>query len=87
MSLRHVMADDTIHDHAVVDDGDASILDEERLADELAGVVELAAAFLAFLASANGLASDFAAFTCGTYSLEELRADLWCLAAWIRGNA
>jgi hypothetical protein len=64
--------------------GDTTILDDELLADELAGTVELAAAFLA---TADGLASDFAAFTCGIYSLEEMRADLWRLGAWIRGNA
>ncbi len=87
MNLRHdVMAEDAILDHAVVDDGDTSILDDERFTDELAGIVELAAAFLAS-AEGAGLASTFAAFTYGIYSLEEMRADLWRMGAWIRGNA
>lgn len=87
MSLRpDVMADDTALDDTALDDTDVdtTILDDELLAEELAGIVELAAAFLA---SADGVASDFAAFTCGIYSLEELAADLWRLGAWIRGNA
>lgn len=87
MNLRHdVMAEEPILDDTNIDDasGDTTILDDELLADELAGIVELAAAFLA---SADGFASDFAAFTCGIYSLEEMRADLWRLGAWIRGNA
>ncbi len=84
MSLRHVvMADDTAVDDAL---GDTTVGDDERFADELAGIVELAAAFLAS-AEAAALASGFAAFTCGIYSFEEMKADLWRLGAWIRGNA
>lgn len=87
MNLRHdAMADDGIlDDTAEGAAGDASILDDELLADELAGVVEITAAFLAS-AEGAGLAPAFAAFTCGIYSLEELRADLWHLGAWIRAN-
>lgn len=85
MKLRHVMSGDTILDEGSIDaDVDTTTHDDELFADELAGIVELGAAFLA---SADGLASAFAAFTCGIYSLEELRADLWRLGAWIRGNA
>jgi hypothetical protein len=88
MNLRHVTAGDAALDHAsiedtVADDGARSILDDERLADELAGVVELAAAFL----GSDGLDSAFASFTYGIDSLAEMRADLWRLGAWIRGNA
>ena len=85
MSL-HDVADDT----TVLDDADTAavladeFLADELLADELAGIVELAAAFLG---SIQGLASDFAAFTCGTYRLDELTADLWNLGTWIRGTA
>ncbi len=84
MNLRHdVTVDDAVLD---ADDADSTILDDERFADELAGIVELTAAFLAS-AEGAGLASTFAAFTCGIYSLEEMRADLWRLGAWIRGTA
>jgi len=87
MNLRHVRSGDTILDEGSIDaDVDTTAHDDELFADELAGIVELAAAFLAFAAEA-GLASDFDAFTCGIYSLEEMRADLWRLGAWIRGNA
>ena len=90
MNLRHdVMADTTILDDERLDDErlddvDPTMHDDELLADELAGIVELAAAFVA---SADGLASDFASFTYGIYSLGEMRADLWRLGAWVRGNA
>ncbi len=88
MNLDDVMADSGILDDTNKDGaaGDTTILDDELLADELAGIVELTAAFLAFV-HGPGLASDFARFTCGIYSLDELRADLWRLGAWIRGNA
>ena len=90
MSLHHdVMGDDTALDDAdttVVDDADTTILDDELFADELAGIVELAAAFLAS-ADAAALAPAFAAFTCGIYRIEELSGDLWRLGAWVRGNA
>lgn len=80
MNLRHdVMADDAVHD-----DADTTIVDDELLADELAGIVELAAAFLG---SAAGLGPDFAAFSCGICNLDELSGDLWRLGTWIRGNA
>lgn len=83
MNLRpDVMADADL-DNA---DGDTTILDDERFADELAGLVELTAAFLAW-AESPLLRSDFARFTYGAYTLEELRADLGRLGAWIRGNA
>jgi len=84
MNLRHdVMTDDAVVDDTNTDD---TILDDERFADELAGTVEIAAAFLAS-ADAAALAPAFASFTCGIYSLEDLRADLWRLGAWIRANA
>ena len=90
MNLRpDVMADRPVHHDAVLDDGDAdvdsTILDDERLADELAGTVELVAAFLGW--AEPGLASGFETFTYGRFTLEEMRADLWRLGAWIRGNA
>jgi hypothetical protein len=82
MKLRpDVMADD-----AVLDDADTTILDDELLADELAGLVEFTAAFLAW-AEGPLLRSDFARFTYGSYTLDDLRADLGHLGAWIRGNA
>lgn len=87
MNLRHdVMADDAVLDDAdtTIRDDELFILDDELFADELAGIVELAAAFLA---STAGLASDFAAFGCGICNLDELTGDLWRLGAWIRGNA
>jgi len=84
MKLRHdVMADDAVLDDAV---GDTTILDDERLADDLAGLVEFTAAFLA-RAEGPLLRSDFARFTYGAYTLEELRADLGRLGAWIRDHA
>ena len=84
MNLRHdVMADDAVLDDAV---GDTTILDDERFGDELAELVEFTAAFLAW-AEGPLLRSDFARFSYGTYTLEELRADLGRLGAWIRGNA
>jgi hypothetical protein len=83
MSLHDVMA---VVDDERLDDTDATILDDELFADEIAGIVEIAAAFLAS-AEGAGLAPGFATFTCGIYSLEELSADLWRLSAWIRGNA
>lgn len=84
MNLRHdVMADDAVLDDA---DADAAILDDELLADELAGLVEFTAAFLA-RAEGPLLRSDFARFTYGSYTLDDLRADLGRLGAWIRGNA
>lgn len=92
MNLRHdVTAADAVLDDTVgtvLDDtvGDTTILDDERLADELAGLVEFTAAFLA-RAEGPLLRSDFARFTYGAYTLEELRADLGRLGAWIRGNA
>lgn len=74
MKLRHdVMADD-------------AVLDDERFADDLAELVEFTAAFLA-RAEGPLLRSDFARFTYGAYTLDELRADLGRLGAWIRGNA
>jgi hypothetical protein len=84
MNLRHdaVPGDTVLEDAAAL--GDATVVDDELFADELAGIVEFAAAFLA---SGQSQASDFAAFTCGIYSLDELRADLWNLGARIRGNA
>ena len=83
MNLRHdVMADDADLDDAV---GDTTI-DNERLADDLAGLVDFVAAFLAW-AEGPLLRSDFARFTYGAYTLEELRADLGRLGAWIRANA
>lgn len=88
MSLHHVMADDAVADDTNIDDalGDTTILDDELFAQELAGIVEIAAGFLAS-ADAAALASAFASFTCGLYRLDELAADLWRLGAWIRGNA
>lgn len=84
MNLRHdVMADDAVLDDAV---GDTTVLDDERFADDLAGLVEFTAAFLA-RAEGPLLRSDFARFTYGAYTLEELRADLGRLGAWIRANA
>ncbi len=90
MNLRHdVMADRPIRDDAILDDGDAdgdsTILDDDLLADERAGMVELVAAFLGW--AEPGLASGFETFSYGRFTFEEVRADLWCLAAWIRGNA
>jgi hypothetical protein len=90
MNLRHdVMAGGAVlDDDAVLDDsvGDTTILDDERLADDLAELVEFVAAFLA-RAEGPLLRSDFARFTYGAYTLDELRADLGRLGAWIRGNA
>jgi len=90
MNLRHdLTADDVaVIDGMNIDDGagDTTVLDDELFADELAGTVELAAAFLAS-ADAAALAPAFIAFTCGLYRLEELGADLWRLGAWVRGNA
>ena len=87
MNLHDVMADSGILDDTNNDaSGDTTILDDQFLADELPDIVEITAAFLAFV-HGPGLASDFAAFTCGVYSREELGADLWHLGAWIRGNA
>lgn len=83
MNLRpDVMADDAVVDAV----GDTTILDDERLGDELAQLVEFVAAFLAW-AESPLLRSDFARFTYGAYTLEELRADLGRLGVWIRGNA
>ena len=92
MNLRHdVMAGDAVLDDAVgtvLDDtvGDTTILDDERFADDLAGLVEFTSAFLAW-AEGPLLRSDFARFSYGAYTLEQLRADLGRLGAWIRGNA
>jgi hypothetical protein len=98
MNLHDVMADNGVLDDTNIDgtnidgtnigdaSGDTTILDDERFADELAGTVEIAAAFLAS-ADAAALAQAFAAFTCGIYSLDQLAADLWRLGAWIRANA
>ena len=88
MSAHDVMTADGVVDETNEDavDIDTTVSDDERLGDELAGVVELAAAFLASAGAAE-LASSFDTFTCGIYSLEELAADLWRLGAWIRGNA
>ena len=92
MNLRHdVMADDAVLDDAVgtvLDDrvGDTTILDDERFADDLAGLVEFTSAFLAW-AEGPLLRSDFARFSYGAYTLGQLRADLGRLGAWIRGNA
>ena len=85
MSLRHDVTAAADLDDAH-DDADTTILDDERLADDLAGLVEFTAAFLA-RAEGSLLRSDFARFTYGAYTLEELRADLGRLGAWIRGNA
>jgi hypothetical protein len=84
MNPRHdVMADDAVLDDAV---GDTTILDDELFADELAELVEFTAAFLAW-AEGPLLRSDFARFTYGAYTIDQLRADLGRLGAWIRGNA
>jgi hypothetical protein len=85
MNLRHdvTAAADLDDAHA---GADTTILDDERLADELAELVEFVAAFLA-RAEGPLLRSDFARFTYGAYTLDELRADLGRLGAWIRGNA
>lgn len=84
MNLHHdVMADDAVLDDVV---GDTTVLDDERFGDELAELVEFVAAFLAW-AEGPLLRSDFARFTYGAYTLEDLRADLGRLGAWIRGNA
>ena len=85
----NVMADRPVRHDASLDDGDtdvdSTILDDELLADELAGTVELVASFLGW--AEPDLAAGFERFTFGRFTLEEVRADLWCLAAWIRGNA
>lgn len=87
MNLHDVMADNGILDDTdAAASGDTTILDDERFADELAGTVEIAAAFLAS-ADAAALSPAFAAFTGGIYRLEELSADLWRMGAWIRGTA
>ena len=97
MKLRHdVMAAadlDEVVGETTLDDvvGDTTVLDDERLADErladdLAGLVEFTSAFLAW-AEGPLLRSDFARFSYGAYTLEELRADLGRLGAWIRTNA
>jgi hypothetical protein len=79
---------DCILDESILDDasGDSTIVDDELLGDELAELVEFTAAFLAW-AEGPLLRSDFARFTYGSYTLDELRADLGRLGAWIRGNA
>ena len=83
MNLRpDVMTDDAVVEDTNTDD---TILDDELLADELAGTVEVVAAFLGW--AEPGLASGFETFTYGRFTLEEVRANLWCLVAWIRGNA
>jgi hypothetical protein len=94
MSLRHdLMAGDAVLDDTNIDDtniddalGDTTIADDELFGDELAELVEFTAAFLAW-AEGPLLRSDFARFSYGAYTLDQLRADLWRLGAWIRGNA
>jgi hypothetical protein len=64
----------------------ATGVDDESLAAELA---ELLGFVADFLARAEGplLRADFAAFTYGSYTLEELRAALARFAGWLAGEA
>ena len=63
----------------------ATELDDESLSVELA---ELLGFVADFLAGTEGplLRADFAAFTYGSYTLEELRADLGRFAGWLAGE-
>ncbi len=60
----------------------AAGIDDESLAADLA---ELLGFVAAFLARAEGplLRADFAAFTYGSYTLEDLRAALGRFAGWL----
>ncbi len=59
--------------------------DDDFLAVELAEMIGFVADFLA-RAEGPLLRCDFAAFTAGGYTLEELRADLGRFADWLRGG-
>ncbi|HWI04989.1 MAG TPA: hypothetical protein VNT52_14350 [Acidimicrobiales bacterium] len=63
----------------------AAEFDEELLSVELA---ELLGFVADFLARAEGplLRADFAAFTYGSYTLDELRAALGRFAGWLAGE-
>lgn len=62
-----------------------SSIDDEFLCVELAEMIGFVADFLA---KAEGplLRADFASFTSGAYTLEELRADLRRFAGWLGGE-
>ena len=64
----------------------AAELDEELFAVELAELLGFVADFLARVEGPL-LRADFATFTYGGYTLEELRAALGRFAGWLAGEA
>ncbi len=70
--------------NASSDHDDTCIEDQLRIV-ELAEILEFVAGFLAH-AEGPLLRVDFAEFTCGTYQLDELRADLRRFGGWLTGQ-